>query len=177
MFVKISVFHIIRDHFSTLRVYRGGNGKKLSVSKRDVFLFYVVPMFVAIATYFWGNLSLGDEVISILITSLSIFAALLFNLLILIYDIITKREHSKRMTEFLKEIYANVSYSVLISVLSVVAILGGLFHFSAKWVVISINLIGFYLVTHFILTLFMILKRTHALLAAEMRERNHRTGA
>ena len=172
MFVKISVFHIIQDHLSTLRVYRGGNAKKISVSGWDIFLFYVVPLFAAIVIYFWGNLSLDDEVISTLITSLSIFAALLFNLLILIYDIITKREHSKRMTEFLREIYANVSYSVLISVLSVVAVLCGLLHFSAKWAVIGINLVGFYLVTHFILTLFMILKRTHALLAAEMRERN-----
>ena len=176
MFAKISVFRIIQDHLSTLRVYRGSNAEKSPVSRGDIFLFYVVPIFIAATFYFLGNLTLNSEVISILITSLSVFAALLFNLLILIYDIITKREHSKRMMEFLKEIYANVSYSVLVSVLSVVLLLGGLFHISAEWAVAGINLASFYLVTHFILTLFMILKRTHALLAAEMRDRN-REGA
>ena len=169
MFTKINFLQIIRDHLLTLRHYQG-DGK---VAKGDIFLFFVLPGFLSIGFYWGLGLSLNSDLISILITSLSIFAALLFNLLILIYDIITKQKNSaqqdsKRVKRFLQEIYANVSYSILISVVDVVILLGGLFK-SPPWIVAFVNLGSFYLVIHFVLTLLMILKRVHVLLALEFR--------
>lgn len=169
MLAKINFLQIIRDHLLTLRQYQGDE----KLSRGDIFLFFALPGFLAIGFYWGLGLSLDSDLVSILITSLSIFAALLFNLLILVYDIITRRKNSpqqpsKRVMQFLREIYANVSYSILVSVLAVVVLLGGLFKSLPDWVISCINILSYYLVTHFVLTLLMILKRVHVLLAVDI---------
>jgi hypothetical protein len=84
MIEKINVFRIFKDHITTLKKY--DNAK---ISKRDITLFFVLPILISIILVYMRIL-LNDNGINILITSFSIFMALLFNLLLLIYDIVCK---------------------------------------------------------------------------------------
>ena len=73
-------YGIVLDHVGTWRDY---STEKYRPS--DFLLFLGVPVAIAgVLVYFYGNLR--PNLITIVATSLSIFAALLFNLLLLVYD-------------------------------------------------------------------------------------------
>lgn len=126
-FGKINVIKIIVEHIGTLKQFDDNK-----YSKTDVFLFIVLPLIVAfILTFF--NIKLTNNLITIFITAYSIFAALLFNLLFLIYDLGTKNNSSmdkyngevngqpsesklKLKRRLLKETYVNISYSITIAI-------------------------------------------------------------
>ena len=168
MFSKINVLKIFRDHFSTLHRY-----KEEKVSIRDVCSFYIFPLFLSLLIGYVLDISLKKELVHILITSFSIFAALLFNLLILVYDIIVRwkrgtQQVSEVVVKFLEEIYINISYSILISVASVVVLILNLFNMPT-WLATVVNVVSFYFLIHFLLTLLMILKRVHILLRLEFK--------
>lgn len=127
MFGKINVIKIIGDHISTLKQF---NADKYS--KYDLFLFMGLPLIVA-ATLVIFNIELTDNLITVFITAYSIFAALLFNLLFLIYDVTTKNKPSggesnedvksnrdeKKLPlkeRLLKETYINISYNITIAI-------------------------------------------------------------
>jgi protein-S-isoprenylcysteine O-methyltransferase Ste14 len=110
------------------------------------------------------------------VTSLSVFAALLFNLLLLTYDIIAKASTTEKKI-FLKEVYSNISYSILVAVITVVITL--LFDIMAPMIreidsvaityAIYRILNGFiyFIAGNFILSLLMVLKRIHVLMSTE----------
>ena len=165
MFDKVNVSKIIRDHISTLKDYRT-NKYKIG----DFILFFVTPLFFAVIFPYF-NILLTHNLISILITSLSIFAALLFNLLLLIYDIVQKSKNENRLKiKFLKEIYSNISFCILIAIWAVVFLI--LISISdsrcSTLIFLSFNFIAYYLMVLFLLTLFMVLKRIHVLLYKEV---------
>ena len=168
MFSKINVANIIRDHISTLRDYQT---KRLARS--DIFLFFGIPLLVAgLALCFCGIMT--GTITTLLTTSLSIFAALLFNLLLLLYEAIRKEEKpgntNKLRKPFLKEIFNNISFSILISVLAIILLL--VYSQIETAVVRSIiTFLCYNFVTTFILTLMMILKRTHILMSKEIEEK------
>ena len=86
MFDKISLVNIIKYHISTLR-----NNKTRKISYLDITLFFILPF--AISDFIvYAGISLNDALVNALITSLSIFSALLFNLLLLVYDISEKNQ-------------------------------------------------------------------------------------
>jgi hypothetical protein len=111
----------------------------------------------------------GPEV-TVLITALSIFAALLFNLLLLTHSIVTQTEselHEGRR-KLLREIYAHISYAVLISVIAIVFLLASVVLPSGSpWVDFTLSGAVYFLVLNFLGTLFLILNRIHVMLAAE----------
>lgn len=168
MFNKINILQIIKDHFATLRDY---GTKKQRVS--DYLLFIGIPLLLSLVAWFL-KLRLVNDIINILITSLSIFAALLLNLLLLIFDIVRKNErnidgsnNNERKLEFLKEIYSNISYSILISILTLIFLM--LLNFIKNSLAGEIcTLIIFTFLINFILSLLMILKRVHSLLSREI---------
>lgn len=166
MFDKVNVIKIVGDHISTLKDYRTN---KYKVS--DFFLFFGLPLFIAIF-FAYFKISLTQNLISLLITSLSIFAALLFNLLLLIYDVVQKsRDGNSLKIKFLKEVYSNISFCILIAILAVVIlILISIFNNnrSVLFIYQIFNFIAYYLIILFLLTLFMILKRIHILLYKEV---------
>jgi len=126
-FGKINLIKIIIEHIATLK--RFDNNK---YSKPDVFLFIVLPLIAALILIIF-NIKLTTNLITVFITAFSIFAALLFNLLFLIYDLVTKnnsdkdkcckeetgqpRENKLTLKErLLKETYVNISYSITIAI-------------------------------------------------------------
>ena len=179
MFDKISIANIIKDHISTLR-----NNKTRKISYLDITLFFLLPFFISGFIVYLG-ISLNDALVNALITSLSIFSALLFNLLLLVYDVSEKKlylpettdpvENNRRIKtrELLREIYNKISFTILISIITVSTLLIYFLKVSSC-VFLSINicslqwllaLVIYYLTIQFALNLFMILKRIYILLA------------
>ncbi len=175
MFSKINVTKIIIDHLRTLRNY---DTQKLRFV--DYALFILVPIIVSAVLIIFSYL-IDKEFANILITSLSIFAALLLNLLLLVFDIVRKTNDSiarnkelknpyeaeeKRLT-FLKEIYANISYAIFVSILSIVILL--IAYFVCDFHLLQLfSFFIYFLSLNFILTLLMIVKRVHILLSNEI---------
>jgi len=170
--MKIDVRQIVRDHLATLR--DASTGKRSSV---DIMMFYILPGGLA----FWGYCAeyTGTlEIFSLSVTFFGIFVALLLNLQVAAFAI--SQRHWKKPEEdidaelqqinletrnrLLSEINANISYLVLASCLAIVLFLT-LYSFGYKssfW-----SAIGIFLYAHFILTLLMVVKRSHALFQNE----------
>ena len=172
MFSKINVSQILKDHLKTLR-----DQETNRFFAGDVFTFFVIPMIVSLVILFLIKFTLDKDTSNILITSLSVFSALLFNLLLLIYDIVRREERASNtvdsplMVNFLRQIYSNISFSILISVICVALLLITLLGIKAVWFNQIISFIVYYLVMLFLLTIFMVLKRVHILLSKEIQEK------
>lgn len=179
MFTKISVAGIVKDHISTLK-----SNQTNQIYYPDIFLFFLLPAILS-SLMVYSGVPLNDGLVNALITSFSIFSALLFNLLLLVYDIAGKSSDEIKVTdpleikkvaqrrELLREIYVNVSFSILISTISVVVLLT-YFLKTTNCFVWKINLCSFqwlltaivyYFSIQFLLTMFMVLKRIYKLLA------------
>lgn len=170
---KINPSVIVRDHIRTLKSY--GSGRH---SFGDIVIFLILPLGLAGALAYIHPKSdknpteiFSENVVEILVTSLSVFAALLFNLLLLVYDIVKKAKKDEPFaelkTQFLREINANVSYSILVSMLAVVILLISLIGTSNRLLQITIAFLVYFLLANFIVTLFMVLRRIHILLSKE----------
>lgn len=178
MIEKINPYSIALEHILTLKSNKTGN-----FSLSNIVLFFIFPLFLAlpIAIRFKPTESLVD----ILVTSLSVFAALLFNLLLLTLDAIKKAKETistlkkaeepiqsnERVLLLMKQTYFNISYAVLISLISITIILSAYileleFGSLIQQVFWTIN---YFLIINFILTMAMILKRMHIILIEMMK--------
>jgi len=160
---KVDIRDVLRDHFQTLVSY--ATGKR---SWGDLLLFFGIPLILTVAAVV-RHITLSQEAISLLINALAIFAGLLFNLLVLVHGLSRTRgptgEGDTRL--LLMSVYANIAYSILLSLFTLVPLIVAantrcLTRDIACWIAVL-------LITHFGLTLLMILKRIHALVTHEMR--------
>lgn len=176
MLDKINISQIIKEHFSTFQDEK--SGKKDNI---DFIIFIYIPITISIVlAYFFHDLEIFT---TILITSLSIFTGLLFNLLLLTYDLIKKNKSDKSTeniagiktksddditikSKLLKQIFNNISYSILISIFAIMLLLLS-FIWNNCYYYITLSSIIYFLVINFFLTLLMVLKRTHKLLSSE----------
>lgn len=123
----------------------------------------------------WFGVLFGKTISSALTTAFSVFAALLFNVLVLIYDIVRKSNGTQSVsslkTRFLRQIYSNVAYSVLVSITLIALLL--LYYLALslgnKWLPLTYfaAFCVYALAANFILTTLMVLKRLHFLLSTE----------
>jgi hypothetical protein len=174
MLAKLDIRDIIANHFQTLKDYGSTRYNRV-----DVVLFYGVPAVASVILIILG-FTISDEIANILITSLSIFAALLLNLLLMIFDTLRKMRDSGSpelggvRKELLQQTYANISYSILISLVSVFVLMGfAVWNISVTgwWVILLqkvASLLVYFLTINFLLTLFMVLKRINRLLSKEL---------
>ena len=178
MFSKINVLRIVRDHWLTLRVASSDR-----ISSWDVLLFCGVPLIPV--WLFWGTTANDQQGTfwNVALASLSIFAGLLLNLLVLLYGLIEKQV-SKNESEdpvaaeanartrniLLREVYYNVSYAVLVSITAILLLVLLMIVGEVKVERVLSSLL-YFILTHFVLTMFMILKRIHALLSYEFARR------
>ena len=132
----------------------------------DITLFFGVPVVVA-GIFVALDLLLTSTSAGTLITALSIFAGLLFNLLLLAHGMLRNAEGRYRDEKALiQEIYSNISYAILVSLVSIMILLGTIFP-GPKWAARLGSAIAYALMLNFLLTLFMVLRRVHILLAKE----------
>lgn len=162
---KLNLLRIVKDHIHTLKDYNSSR-----YSAWDFILFLLLPLGIAGGlTYLFGEL--GKDLTNVLITSLSVFAGLLFNLLLLIYDIVKKAKpdepYAELKTKFLREIYSNISYSILVSIVTIILLLFSSLSITSRYFQLPVAYLIYFLVANFILTLSMILRRVHILLSKE----------
>lgn len=180
MIEKINIFRIVKDHINTLKDYETG-----TYYAWDFVIFFIIPLIISIILISY-HVTIDRDMANALITSLSIFAALLFNLLLLIYDITRKDakrdvvKNTKVKTDLLKQIFCNISFSILVSVFAISILLLIFLNMSVNICILERNIsitdtqinrilsiAVYYLISSFILTLFMVLKRVHVLLKDE----------
>jgi hypothetical protein len=170
-FSKINISGIIKDHLGTLKNY-GSN----SYSVSNILLFFVLPFVFSIVFVYVFDLSLNKDVIGILINVFSIFAGFLFNLLVLVYDVISKVVKAtstplanQHKINLLEEIYFNISFEILLSLVNVL-LLAFASLFQQKLISPILSIFVFWFVILFTLTLLMVLKRVHKLLSDEIEQ-------
>lgn len=164
MSTKIDISCILKDHFGTMRNERTG-----SFDWSDGLLFIGLPLLMGLIAFYAG-VNLDNNAIAIMITAASIFSGLLINVLVLIYSINQKVESNDKTPKemvnleksFLKEIFANLSFSILISLFVIFFL--SLLIFSPNWLDKGLIAIIIALSINFILTVLMALKRIHLLL-------------
>ena len=169
MLDKVNITKILRDHLGTFKDYSTGRCRPI-----DYLLFFLVPLIVAaVFVKFFG--ALPASLIGVIVTSLSIFTALLLNLLLLAYNITRSSkppcdEHIHQMREKLfHEIFSNIAFAVLVALVIVVSVLCfGVMSDCASLLAIEIlSFVVYYLGTLFLLTMLMLLKRVYSLLSNE----------
>ena len=163
---KLNILVVFRDHFSTLRNDKTGN-----LSLVDVAVFYGGPAFLSVV-YFLKPFNLPDDLTSPLIAVFSIFSALLFSAQIALYslapspprkveDAIQNRKREikyQRQKQFFKDVNFNTSYLICISCVALLLFLVlEVFDVSSRLEGAALILV----VTHFFLSLLMLVRRTH----------------
>lgn len=163
---KIGVYIIIIDHINTLYDDRTKNR-----SWTDISLFYLLPLIIASVFYFFP-FKFPSGTYSALIAVFSVFSALLFSAQIALYSLSPKKppsaednieraildkEYSDKKRYF-ADVNSNVSYLILMSCLSLIIFLVSLV-FELNGVISGSVHVA--LVSHFFLTLLMLIKRSH----------------
>ena len=177
---KVNVRDILVGHLRTLKDARTG---KLSFA--DIFSFFVIPLIFSFAFIFFGK-ELGKDVASLLVNFGAIFTALLLSVLVLAYDQSNKLKdkpedtpYKKLKLDLLKELYFNICYSIIASIILVALCLTYTILLNAESkipipFIESFFLLnyGLYLFTplivfttfNLVLTILMVVKRLHSLL-------------
>lgn len=174
---KLNVLEIISGHLKTLK---NSDGK---ISSADFFVFFLMPLlFSGFSIY--RSFRLSENIISLLVNFGSIFTALLLSVLVLVYDQESKVENGRTSDSFyvikkklLRELYYNISYSILCSLLLVLLCF---FHSLVNGQSSQINILNLYITfkydefiatplvifitSNLFLTIIMIVKRMHAML-------------
>ena len=108
---KINVFCIFSRHLSTLRHHSTGK-----FSKGDFFLFYIVPVLIAVFASHYLNGNFLYSITSELITFFSILGGFMLNLLVLVYGFdIQKFKNPDLAAKVLRETTANISYLITLA--------------------------------------------------------------
>jgi hypothetical protein len=167
--MKIDITQIVA---AQVRTMRDNSTQRYSVA--DILLFYGFPALLSVVGSYFGW-KFNSDVLNALLTAFSIFAGLLLNLLILVYTFSTDTQHptalARNRSTVIRELHANVAYSILVSIVLVVVTMIAVAYlkmhegpqaaaFTGRWVT---GLIIF-LTLNFVLTLLMILKRIYVML-------------
>ncbi|MCB8903135.1 MULTISPECIES: hypothetical protein [unclassified Streptomyces] len=163
---------IFVDHFQTLRT---GGDEQESVSKSDIFTLYGLPAVLPaiVVTTQWRIGGIGD-----LLTALSLMSGLLFNLLVLSFDVALRAAAQVRNSQveslatsvkirLIRQLQANATYGLVVALAATVMLAVGA----------SLDLEEFnpgvtgvltYLLAHFVLVLMVILKRIRSIFRNEL---------
>jgi hypothetical protein len=172
--MKINVLHILSSHYRTLSNDKG------AASFVDVFIFYILPLLLAGVTAYLC-LVFSAETYSVAISVFSIFSALLLSVQIALFSILhttwvmnedihiqdNQKILLKNRATLLNELNLNISYMIVISVLGVMSFFV-FFAFQLKPAIEAF--ISTFFISHFFLSLLMIVKRAHAVFQREYDE-------
>lgn len=204
---KLSILKILREHWNTL--YNNRQSEK-GISKKDVFTFFIIPFIIALILIIL-NKNLEKDPNIALLTSLSIVTPLMLSLLILIYEmgqkIVDKKYDYKKNKstdpevigenqnkiqnlnndlKHIHEVRANISFTILISMLTIFLLIINTLFIDIKWLIFlsvynfSINIdcylllyllsfLIFYFLGILALTILMVLKRINFLFETRLR--------
>jgi len=174
---KIDISQIVASHIKTLR--SPGSSR---VSGEDIVVFFGLPIFSGVLYFlFSGPLPVENKIDEMLIAAFSIFAALMLNIQVFLLGFRlspTEVDRSQLGTEdrallerrstqhqaFLSELFANISYAILLAMGLVFITLFCIFCQLHQLKIVKV--VQFVLILHFALTLLMVMKRVNALFIA-----------
>jgi len=174
LFDKIDIRPILRGHFATLR----DNAFASRVSREDIVLFIALPFCVAISLTFAGFRFRLDAVNGFL-NLFSILTGLLLNVLVLVLSLIgknTENVDSKRRIQIIREVFANICYSVLVAIAVVCVALVALSYMRSlqgATTGLGATFLLVFLTLNFVLSLLMVLKRMYVLLDKDLKNDVH----
>lgn len=165
MFGSINPIAIWKAHIDTFRDFHTGRWLV-----RDLVFVFGGPLLIAIPTTLAG-IRFDRTVADIFVTSLSIFAGLLFNLLVLAHSLrekIAKEEHVRSF--LLKSAYANISFSILLAVgtIFLISVYALAITHHVPYLFAMLTFLTLYASLVFLISLLIILKRFHSLLWGEI---------
>lgn len=165
MIGKINITRIVRDHIGTLRSTASGK-----IRKREIILFFFGPLIIGIYFVYHDHFKYSQDYVNILIASISILAGFLFNLLAIIFGFMDKlkanAEGDTVKVQLTKEIHINISYSIVLSVFSIISLL--FCDLKYIWLEQIFNTLALTTIIMFFLTLLMILKRIYIIMSKEL---------
>lgn len=165
---KINPIDIIEGHIKTL--YDNSTGDR---SIWDIFFFFILPLIVSGILVLYFKFYLEKETANTMILCLSIFTPLLFNLILMDYEMTQKEidKHNKPdyvgnfglIMRRLEEINSNVGFCVLMSLITILLLLIYILTFNDVVTLYKIvfNIVMFYLAGLTLLTLLMVLNRVY----------------
>ncbi len=169
--------YILKDFSRTFIDHRYDDKR---IDKRSLAFFWIVPLLLASAAIIF-KLALTINLINVLLIALSVFAALLFNILLLIYDVSHKSKNSHKDKEdskdpvdpkilqtYVRDTFTAISFSVLISIIAIVFLIIASIGVAYPLFILVISFIVYYLVTVFVMSLFIDLRRIYVLLQYEI---------
>jgi len=168
---KINPISIVEGHLKTL--YDNSTGER---SNWDIFFFLGLPLIVSLILVLYFNFYLDQNTANTLIVCLAIFTPLLFNLVLMVYEMIQKEldkhESPHYVGDFkltmrrLREMNSNVAFCILTSLTTIILLLIYTLSFSKDVTPykIILNIAMFYLAGITLLTLLMILNRINFLI-------------
>lgn len=172
---KVNIVIVVRDHIGTL--YDDKSGK---FSKSDFAFFYLFPLLLG-ALYYFFPFPLPNEINGALIAVFSVFAALLFSAQMALYGLSPRKpsdgedatskareeERFRRDRKFFADVNYNVSYLILLSCISLLVFVAMMIASLSGRLEGAILVV---LVSHFFLTLLMLVKRTHIAFSSKYEE-------
>jgi len=170
---KLNVSRIVSEHFATLTDARTG-----LLSWGDVFEFFGLPALIAGAAI-WFGVRFNYNVLSAILTAFSIFAGLLLNLLMLVFSFAEKAQNGGILADtrrkLLRELHSNVSFSILVSVIVVIVAVVAVVRVNptpseTRLTGATMTSLLTYLMSNFLMTVLMILKRMHVLLTQSIKD-------
>lgn len=162
LFEKINVLKILTNHFSTLV---NDNTKRPDVT--DWLTFFIIPL-IGAAALSYLDIKLSDRVTGLVITTLSILVGLLFNVVVILFDIIKRDNSINLKNRLLEQLLTNICYTIFVSLLIIFLTVISFFD-NQCWVFI-VTFFIFFLLFHFAFTILMVLKRIYTLFLNEMTE-------
>lgn len=152
----LDCFSIILKHIECFK------NKKGRISAISIFLYFIIPFFMAFAILQIRNID--DKVINLLTIIISVLTSMFFTLLTLILDMRSKVKKNKEYNasdaslslKLLKETYYSIMFEILLSVIVLVLCFVELFSKQFNWIC---GLLIYYLSFVILTNLFMVLKR------------------
>lgn len=111
---KLDFSRIIKDHIKT--IINDNTGKP---DGRDWFFFVLLPIIVSTFLVRY-RIFLDSNYINAIISGLSIYVGLSLNLVVLLFEIVQKENTTDLKLSFAKDVIANISFTVILSILTIV---------------------------------------------------------
>lgn len=160
MFDKIDVTRIVRAHFATLKNFNSGRYRPI-----DIALFTLGPAIITIAFIYLGAI-ITNSAATLLITTASILMLLSSSLLYLVYRISSQLDYRTRAEmkkQFIREITDNIFYTLLVGLCLCVSVSLSILTSGARLKTMADGA-AFFCAASFLLSLLMVLTRTHVLI-------------
>jgi hypothetical protein len=136
-------------------------------------LFFFIPATIALG-FVPLNVRVSDDALNILTNALAILAGLLFNLLVVLQGVRWPEDHPLKRTalRLATESYNNIAHAIVVSLVTLVFLVTGANYPFESTGRLVLGTVASFLVLHFGLTMFMVLKRMHAMLLNDFASRS-----